>query len=93
VTVRPLQRSVPCRQTENPTTHILSRAVPTHTIRRPARAIYWICLLLICSAYIQGGLVKALDFPAAVAEMRHFGLAPAAPLALATIVGELVASS
>ncbi|WP_296000166.1 DoxX family protein [Rugamonas sp.] len=48
-------------------------------------------LLMLCSAYIQGGLDKAFDFPAAIAEMRHFGLAPAAPMALLTIVGELLA--
>jgi uncharacterized membrane protein YphA (DoxX/SURF4 family) len=52
----------------------------------------WCCLLLLCSAYVQGGLEKAFDFPAALAEMRHFGLAPAAPLALLTIVGELGAA-
>jgi len=50
------------------------------------------CLLLLCSAYLQGGLDKAFDFPGAVAEMTHFGLRPAAPLALLTIVGELGAS-
>jgi uncharacterized membrane protein YphA (DoxX/SURF4 family) len=49
-------------------------------------------LLLLCSAYLQGGLVKAFDFPAALAEMRHFGLAPAAPLAVLTIAGELGAA-
>lgn len=53
---------------------------------------YWCCLLLLCSAYLQGGLQKAADFPAAVAEMRHFGLAPAAPMALLAIAGELCAS-
>jgi uncharacterized membrane protein YphA (DoxX/SURF4 family) len=51
--------------------------------------VYRACLLLLCSAYLQGGLEKALDFPAAVAEMRHFGLEPAGLLALLTIVGEL----
>jgi uncharacterized membrane protein YphA (DoxX/SURF4 family) len=54
--------------------------------------IQWCCLLLLCSAYLQGGLEKAFDFPAALAEMRHFGLAPAAPLALLTIAGELGAA-
>ena len=48
-----------------------------------------LCLLLLCSAYLQGGLDKALDFPAAIAEMQHFGLAPALPLALLTIAGEI----
>jgi uncharacterized membrane protein YphA (DoxX/SURF4 family) len=54
--------------------------------------VRWLALLALCAAYLQGGLDKALDFPAAVAEMQHFGLAPAAPLALATIVFELGAS-
>lgn len=35
---------------------------------------------------------KAIDFPAAIAEMNHFGLSPAAPLAIAVIVLELGAS-
>ncbi|MFG1478677.1 DoxX family protein [Xanthobacter sp. V4C-4] len=52
----------------------------------PVRAL---ALLALTGAYIQGGLVKALDFPGAVAEMAHFGLAPAAPLALAVIGLEL----
>jgi len=70
-------------------------SIPTH---RPDRAgqwtrlAYWCCLLLLCSAYLQGGLEKAFDFPAAVAEMRHFGVTPAAPFALLTVVGELGAS-
>jgi uncharacterized membrane protein YphA (DoxX/SURF4 family) len=51
-----------------------------------------LCLLLLCSAYLQGGLDKAFDFPAAIAEMQHFGLAPAAPFALLTIIGEIGAS-
>jgi uncharacterized membrane protein YphA (DoxX/SURF4 family) len=52
----------------------------------------WIALLLLVSAYLQGGLDKAFDFAAAVGEMHHFGLEPAAPLALAVIVLELGAS-
>lgn len=48
-----------------------------------------IALLLLCAAYLQGGLVKLFDFPGAVAEMQHFGLAPAAPIAVATIALEL----
>ena len=49
-------------------------------------------LAALCAAYLQGGLVKALDFPGALAEMAHFGLQPAAPFALATIALELGAS-
>lgn len=52
----------------------------------------WIALLGLCAAYLQGGLTKALDFHGAVAEMVHFGMAPAAPLAVMTIIVELGAS-
>lgn len=56
----------------------------------PVRAL---ALLALTSAYLQGGLDKAGDFPAAVAEMDHFGLAPAAPFAVAVIALELGASA
>ena len=59
----------------------------------PMRALHWCALLLLCSAYLQGGIDKLIDFPGAVAEMQHFGLAPATPLALLTIIGELGASA
>ena len=55
---------------------------------RPVRAI---ALLALTSAYLQGGLTKALDFPSAIAEMTHFGLAPGAPLAVAVIALEIIA--
>jgi uncharacterized membrane protein YphA (DoxX/SURF4 family) len=55
---------------------------------RPVRAF---ALLALTSAYLQGGLTKVLDFPSAVAEMTHFGLAPAAPLAAAVIALEIIA--
>jgi uncharacterized membrane protein YphA (DoxX/SURF4 family) len=48
-----------------------------------------LALLALCAAYLQGGLAKSFDFASAVAEMQHFGLAPAAPLAVLTIVLEL----
>jgi uncharacterized membrane protein YphA (DoxX/SURF4 family) len=48
--------------------------------------IYWVCLLGLCAAYIQGGLVKATDFNGAVAELAHFGLPPSSWLALGTIL-------
>jgi uncharacterized membrane protein YphA (DoxX/SURF4 family)/predicted enzyme related to lactoylglutathione lyase len=57
-----------------------------------ARLVHRIALLGLCGAYLQGGIDKAADFPAAIAEMPHFGLAPAAPLALATIIFEIGAS-
>ena len=56
-------------------------------------AIRWIALLLLCAAYLQGGLQKAFDFPGAMAEMKHFGLQPAAPLAAAVVALELGASA
>jgi uncharacterized membrane protein YphA (DoxX/SURF4 family) len=52
----------------------------------------WIALLCLCSAYLQGGLTKAVDFSAAIAEMKQFGLRPPAPLAIAVIVLEIGAS-
>jgi len=54
--------------------------------------VRWLALLGLCAAYLQGGFDKAVDFNAALAEMNHFGLSPAAPLATATIVLELGAS-
>lgn len=54
--------------------------------------IRWLALLGLCAAYLQGGIDKAIDFGGAVAEMQHFGLAPAAPLATLAIVLELGAS-
>lgn len=55
---------------------------------RPVRAF---ALLALTSAYLQGGLTKALDFSGAMAEMTHFGLAPAAPLAAGAIALEIIA--
>ncbi|AUC99133.1 DoxX family protein [Bradyrhizobium sp. SK17] len=56
-------------------------------------AMHWIALLCLCSAYLQGGLTKALNFGAALEEMKQFGLKPPAPLALAVIVMEIGASA
>lgn len=53
-----------------------------------SRVVVWLALLALCSAYLQGGLTKLLDWPAALAEMRHFGLAPAPVFAGATIALE-----
>ncbi|WP_332877354.1 DoxX family protein [Massilia sp. S19_KUP03_FR1] len=70
---------------------------PTIPTTRPASAtaaglVSRLCLLLLCSAYLQGGIDKVRDLPGAVAEMQHFGLAPALPFALLTIAGEIGAS-
>jgi hypothetical protein len=56
------------------------------------RQVYFIALLGLCAAYIQGGLTKFLDFSAAVAETHSFGL-PSAAAAGATIVTELAGSA
>jgi uncharacterized membrane protein YphA (DoxX/SURF4 family) len=56
-------------------------------------AIRFIAWLGLCAAYIQGGLVKLLDFAAAVTEAQHFGLPSPAIVATATIVTELGASA
>ena len=54
--------------------------------------VRWLALLALCAAYLQGGIDKALDFSGAVAEVRHFGLTPAEPLAALTIIVEIGAS-
>jgi uncharacterized membrane protein YphA (DoxX/SURF4 family) len=61
---------------------------------RPLRApwVRWTGLLLLCSAYLQGGIDKLADFNGAVAEMQHFGVSPAAPMAAVVIGGEIGAS-
>lgn len=56
-------------------------------IATPA-AVPFVALLGLCAAYLRGGIEKLLDFPGAVAEVRHFGPAPAVPIAVATIVTE-----
>src|ERR1700723_1287646 len=55
-------------------------------------AVRWVALLGLCGAYLQGGIVKLTDVNGAVAEMSHFGLSPAMPLAIAVIAFELIAS-
>lgn len=57
------------------------------------RVLHWLALLLLCAAYLQGGLNKLLDFGGAIGEMRHFGLRPAAPLAALVIACELGATA
>jgi uncharacterized membrane protein YphA (DoxX/SURF4 family) len=54
--------------------------------------VRWLAMLGLTAAYLQGGINKATDFNAAIGEMTHFGLTPAAPFAIAVIVLELGAS-
>jgi uncharacterized membrane protein YphA (DoxX/SURF4 family) len=53
------------------------------------RATWFLARLALSSAYVIGGVNKAIDFPAAVAEQAHFGLEPAWVWALVTIIVEL----
>lgn len=55
-------------------------------------ALHWLALLLLCAAFLQGPAAKLSDFPAALAEMRHFGLTPAPLFAAGVIAFELAAS-
>lgn len=57
------------------------------------RVLHGLALLALCAAYLEGGLTKLMDFDGALAEMRHFGLQPAAPMAVAVIALELGASA
>ena len=65
---------------------LLHRVLVSTTVRT-------IALLGLCAAYIQGPLTKIADFPGAIAEMQHFGLEPAGPVAVSVIVFELLASA
>ncbi|WP_085316707.1 DoxX family protein [Derxia lacustris] len=49
-------------------------------------------LVLLTAAYWQGGALKLLDHAGAVAEMQHFGLAPAGLFAVAVPAFELLAA-
>ena len=46
--------------------------------------------LALVGAYLLGGVVKLADWPGAVAEQAHFGLAPPALWAAVTIAVELI---
>lgn len=50
-------------------------------------------LLMLCAAYLQGAITKLLDFEGAIRELQHFGLHPAAPLAVTLIVFEIGAAA
>lgn len=53
----------------------------------------FLALLALCSAYIQGPIVKIFDFGGALAEMDHFGLHPAPLFAIGVIGFELSMSA
>jgi uncharacterized membrane protein YphA (DoxX/SURF4 family) len=56
-------------------------------------SVRFLALAALCSAYIQGPLVKIMDFSSAIAEMNHFGLSPASFFAVCAIVFELAMSA
>lgn len=58
--------------------------------RLQAKSIRTLLYLGLCSAYLQGGLNKLLDYPGAVAEMAHFSLTPPDFFAVAVILLELI---
>jgi uncharacterized membrane protein YphA (DoxX/SURF4 family) len=57
------------------------------------RGTFLAARIALTSAYLQGGLTKLLDFPAAVAEQEHFGLHPGFVWAALTILVELGGSA
>jgi len=67
-------------------------AVPGALSRLATPTVRWVALLGLCAAYLQGGFDKLTDINGAVAEMNHFGLSPAMPMAIMTIALELLAS-
>ncbi|WP_380783984.1 DoxX family protein [Sphingomonas sp. R86520] len=50
----------------------------------------FIARFALVGAYLLGGVVKATDWPSAVAEQAHFGMAPPALWAALTIAVEIV---
>jgi uncharacterized membrane protein YphA (DoxX/SURF4 family) len=75
----------------DPSNEVIQR---TRAVRSSRATSFFMRLLLLalCSAYIQGGLTKVFDFEHVVGEFDRLGLRPAAPLLVATIALELVAS-
>lgn len=54
------------------------------------RPTWFLARLALVGAYLLGGVVKATDWPSAVAEQAHFGMSPPAVWAALTIGIELV---
>jgi uncharacterized membrane protein YphA (DoxX/SURF4 family) len=54
------------------------------------RPTWFVARLLLVGAYLLGGVVKASDWHAAVAEQAHFGMNPPALWAALTIAVEIV---
>ena len=54
------------------------------------RPTWFLARLALVGAYLLGGIVKLNDWPAAIAEQAHFGMAPPAVWAALTIGIELI---
>lgn len=54
------------------------------------RLTWFVARAALCSAYLVGGLAKASDWPAAVAEQAHLGMKPAGLWAALTIAVEVL---
>lgn len=54
------------------------------------RPTWFLARLALVGAYLLGGIVKATNWPAAVAEQAHFGMSPPALWAALTIGIELI---
>jgi uncharacterized membrane protein YphA (DoxX/SURF4 family) len=71
------------------------QAIEQSFVGRPLTApvVRTFALLALCAAYIQGPIVKLLDFGGAIAEMEHFELQPAPFFAATVIAFELAMSA
>ena len=85
------------RWVQTPAVHAVNCAgpsgLPAGTSKNGMRIVESIALLGLCAAYIQGGLVKLLDFNGAIGEMNHFGIPLPTLMAAATIITELAGSA
>lgn len=60
---------------------------------RLSAVAYWLARLGLCLAFAYSGISKLFDFQSAIAEQAHFGLAPPALFAAATIATQLCGSA
>ncbi len=58
-----------------------------------SRAFGVFARVVLTFMFWSSGLAKLIDFPGAVAEMQHFGVTPAVPMAIAVIILQLGGSA
>jgi uncharacterized membrane protein YphA (DoxX/SURF4 family) len=58
-------------------------------MRHPVR---WIALTAICVSFLHHGITRFMDFDVAVSEMERVGMLPAAPIAAAVMVLQIICS-